>query len=43
MIIRDVMTTNYSGPAEIIADLNCDDRNRCLKGHVTRANVIFTN
>ena len=43
MIIRDVMTTNYTGPAEIIADLNCVDGNRCLKGHVTRANVIFTN
>ncbi|EFX65969.1 hypothetical protein DAPPUDRAFT_332668 [Daphnia pulex] len=43
MIIRDVMTTNYSGPAEIIADLNCVDGNRCLKAHVTRANVIFTN
>jgi CxxC motif-containing protein len=43
IIIRYVMTTNYSGPAEIIADLNSVDGNRCLKGHVTRANVIFTN
>lgn len=43
MIIRDVTTTNYSGPSDIINDLNRVDGNRFLQGHVTRANVIFTN
>lgn len=43
MIIRDVTTVNYSGPSDIINDLNRVDGNRFLQGHVTRANVIFTN
>jgi hypothetical protein len=43
MIIRDVATRNYSGPADITTDLNSVEGNRCLKGHVTKANVIFTN
>ena len=43
MIIRDVATRNFSGPADIVTDLNSVEGNRCLKGHVTKANVIFTN
>ncbi len=43
MIIRDVTTTNYSEPSDIINNLNRVDGNRFLQGHVTRANVIFTN
>ncbi len=39
MIIGDVATRNYSGPAEIITNLNSVEGNRCLKGNETNKNM----
>jgi len=42
MIIGDVATRNYSGPAEIITNLNSVEGNRCLKGNETNKNTVPT-